>query len=320
MKRGIICSVSGGKDSTATFLLALERGHTPRAVFADTGHEHPATYNYVRELAAWSGVEIEWIRADFSHRFAAKRKTIETKWRAEGIPEETVLKALEALHPTGNPYLDLCMLKGRFPSSKAQFCTDELKVQPIRRIVLDEMMESFDRVESWVGVRADESLHRSTMTEWQCDVGNEADPINGEGLWLHRPILKWSADDVFAYIAKRDAPLNPLYRQGMGRVGCMPCINARKGELREIATRFPEEIARVAEWERIVSLVSKRGSATFLPAVNDPTVGASDDIRHDTHGIHRMVAWANTSRGGRQYMLDEPVEVSQCASIYQLCE
>jgi Lon protease-like protein len=34
----------------------------------------------------------------------------------------------------------------------------------------------------------------------------------------------------------------------MGRVGCMPCINCRKDELREIALRFPETIERIERW------------------------------------------------------------------------
>ena len=33
-----IVNISGGKDSTATYLLALERGKPFRAVWADTGH------------------------------------------------------------------------------------------------------------------------------------------------------------------------------------------------------------------------------------------------------------------------------------------
>jgi hypothetical protein len=36
----------------------------------------------------------------------------------------------------------------------------------------------------------------------------------------------------------------------------MPCINTRKDELLEISKRFPEEIKRVAEWERIVALIT----------------------------------------------------------------
>ena len=44
-----IVSVRGGKDRTALLLLAIERD-TPnlQAVFADTGHEHQQTYEYLQ--------------------------------------------------------------------------------------------------------------------------------------------------------------------------------------------------------------------------------------------------------------------------------
>lgn len=50
-----IVNVSGGKDSTAVYLLALERrernGMDFTPVFANTGNEHEHTYDYVRQLA-----------------------------------------------------------------------------------------------------------------------------------------------------------------------------------------------------------------------------------------------------------------------------
>ena len=59
MKR--VLSISGGKDSTAMYLLALELGRDFTAVFADTGNEHEITYDYVRDLPRKTGgPEIRW--------------------------------------------------------------------------------------------------------------------------------------------------------------------------------------------------------------------------------------------------------------------
>lgn len=301
-----IVSVSGGKDSTALLLLALERQtENLQAVFADTGHEHPQTYEYIEYLNA-KVFPIRTIRADFSADIARKREFVSTKWREQGVPEETVLRALQVLHPTGNPFLDLCIWKGRFPSTKARFCSEELKSNPIIEQVQMPLLDQGHIIWSWQGVRADESPARRDLPELDCVGGG---PESGE-LWNYRPILKWTAQDCFDMHRKHGIKHNPLYGQGMGRVRCMPCIHARKDEILEISRRFPEEIERVAEWERIVSAASKRGSSTF---------GVGTDI--SVASIYAVVDWAKTSRGGRQYdFLRSELDGPLCSSIYGLCE
>jgi 3'-phosphoadenosine 5'-phosphosulfate sulfotransferase (PAPS reductase)/FAD synthetase len=294
-----IVSVSGGKDSTALLLLAIERQtENLQAWFADTGHEHQQTYEYIDYLSnkVWP---IKTIKADFSAQISRKREFVATKWREQGVPEDRVLKALETLVPTGNPFLDLCLWKGRFPSTKARFCSEELKRNPIVEAQI-ELLDAGNEIWSWQGVRADESLARRDLPE--------LDEVGG-GLWNYRPILKWTADDCFAMHKKHGIKHNPLYEQGMGRVGCMPCIHARKDELLEISKRFPEEVERVARWERLVSAASKRGSSTF---------GVGVDV--SVSSIHSVIEWAKTSHGGKQYDFLRMEEGPSCSSIYGLCE
>ena len=308
-----IVSISGGKDSTALALLALEvKPSNLRFVFADTGHEHSQTYEYLDYLETKIGT-ITRVKANFDNQIARKREVVKTKWRSEGVPEARVQDALSVLHPTGNPFLDLCLWKGRFPSTRARFCSFELKHNAIDQIV-NPMLDKHDDVISWQGVRADESRARANLPERE-------EVADRPGLINYRPILNWTAAEVFAFHAKYDVKPNPLYTQGMGRVGCMPCIHYRKLELQEIALRFPKEISKVEEWERLVSKASKRGSSTFMFAMTDPTVSASDDISADTHGILRMVKWSKTARGGRQFdMLTALNDGKSCSSVYGLCE
>ena len=85
--------------------------------------------------------------------------------------------------------------------------------------------------------------------------------------------------------------------------------------LEQIAKRFPEELERIAEWERIVSEASKRGCATFFAAKGET------DVSLERHGIAQKVEWAKTSRGGRQYdLIQVAEEPMQCQSVYGLCE
>ena len=303
-----VVSMSGGKDSTALAIVALER-NTPnlRFVFADTGHEHAQTYEYIEYLRGALGVEIETVRADFTHAIEHKRKTIGGKWRDDGVPEEKIQRALNVMRPTGNPFLDMCMVAGRFPSTRARFCSRQLKHDPIQ-ILIDDLMKGAQAVISWQGVRADESHARRNLPERDIEFGTwEPEPA---GLLIYRPIIAWTVEDVFAAHRRAGIEPNPLYAQGMGRVGCMPCIHARKSELREIAARFPDEIARVAEWERIVSDASKRDASTFFPTA-DGRGGTLADV----------IEWSRTTRGGSQYdLLALAEEPTVCSSIYGLCE
>lgn len=294
-----LVSISGGKDSTATALLAIERrAENLRFIFCDTGNEHKLTYQYVEylsdKLKALSGTGVEILKPDFSEKIAAKRK----KLIAQGEVERA-----ENLIATGNPFLDLAVLKGRFPSTMARFCTVELKVNVIKNYV-SNFLKANEDVDSWVGIRAEESLKRSRLTERELLM---ADKVTGAEAWHYRPILSWSASDCFSMLKRHGIDPNPLYKLGMARVGCMPCVNSRKDELREIAARFPEVIDRVRSWERAVGLASRLKKGTFFPTSRG----------HD--GIDQVVEWAKTSRGGKQYPLD--IESSTtCKSVYGLCE
>ncbi|QNM94927.1 phosphoadenosine phosphosulfate reductase domain-containing protein [Chitinimonas koreensis] len=311
-----VVSLSGGKDSTATALIALElHGHERcRFVFADTGNEHESTYTYALEyLPRALGIQVDVVRASFADEFATKRTNLARL--AAGEPEVAVYgrrqfkyawtadaaaRALELLHPTGNPFLDLCMLKGGFPARRRQYCTQYLKRNPITEYQIDLIDQGY-HVESWQGVRANESEARRWLAQYE---------YLGGGLSVYRPILRWHVEDVFdAHRAVGIEP-NPLYRQGMNRVGCMPCINCSKGELTEIARRFPHHIARIAEWERLVQSVCRpEAPATFFHSQKN---GAA--------GVAAAVQWARTDRGGKQFSLLTDVEPTACASAYGLCE
>lgn len=295
-----VASISGGKDSTALWLLALERGVEVMTVFADTGNEHHMTYEYIDYLEKELG-PIRRIKPNFSDRIAHKREWVNTKWREQGVEEKIIEQALSVLHPTGNPFLDLCVWKGRFPSSQARFCTVELKVRPFFDEIYVPLFDEGCKVISWQGVRADESLARSKMEE------HEDMP---DGYEIYRPLLRWNVEEVFAMHDKYGIKPNPLYKLGMGRVGCMPCINAGKTELFEIARRFPEEVERIADWERIVKMASKRNGASFFYSTEEER-------------IWEKVEWAKTTRGGKQYDLLKAIEFENtpvCSSQYGLCE
>lgn len=310
-KQQNILSFSGGKDSTALYLLALKWGVKFRAVFADTGHEHELTLEFINTLPEKTGgPKIEVIRADFSGRFEKKRKTMIEKWPEDGVPQERIVRALELFHPTGNPFLDLCMLKGRFPSTRARFCTEELKSLPMLFQVMFPALRN-GPVVSWQGVRAQESRNRAKLSRMEWGEG-------GSVIW--RPIFNWTHEQVFGLHREMGVEPNPLYKLGMGRVGCMPCIMCQKSEVLTMAQRFPDHVDRLAEWEKIVSEVSKRGISTFFASDTAPMPEGYDPEVDGYLGIRKIVEWSKTSRGGRQYSLLTALEEPLCTSKYGLCE
>src|SRR5690606_19477352 len=94
-----VISISGGKDSTALWLLAREmETENMKVIFSDVGHEHPETYKYIEYLQKELG-EITIIKPDFTEQIMRKREVVQTKWRNEGISEKIIEDALEVLKP-----------------------------------------------------------------------------------------------------------------------------------------------------------------------------------------------------------------------------
>lgn len=305
-----VISVSGGKDSTATLIHAIERGMPFQAVFADTGHENPVTVEYVGYLADRFNIIIRHVRADFSERIKRKREIVQTKWVAEGVDESIIQAALEALQPSGNPFLDLAIWKGRFPSTRAQFCTEHLKSNPIFEQIVKPHL-AVRNVVSWTGERREESKRRQTLPKIQIIPFSDY----GHNIIRVRPLVEKTAEWVFELHKKHEVKVNPLYKQGFSRVGCFPCIHARKSELRQIMKRYPEEVARLRRWEIIAGRASKRGQSTFFAAGTTPLSRDTGKIENSDE----VFDWALTGRGGRQkdaFLLDGP----QCQSEYGLCE
>ncbi|MDH4585608.1 phosphoadenosine phosphosulfate reductase [Pseudomonas sp. BN415] len=322
-----ITSLSAGKDSLAAALLMKEREvENGILAFADTGNEHELTYEYLDYLESVLPFPLRRVRADFTAAIAARRQMMlsviagthkeRTNAKYHWTPE-TAERALSVLHPTGIPFLDMCLVHGRFPSTKVKFCTIELKIQPMEQQIQNPLLTEGHDIMSWQGVRADESPDRASLVELEWKLTNRA---SGAELWHYRPIHKWTAEQVFEIARRHGIKPNPLYLMGMSRVGCMPCINAGKNEILEISRRFPQVIDQKEAWEANVSMSSKTRAATFFPA-RDLGARNAAAIDPSKHGIRGRVEWSKTSRGGTQYDMlrsDSPTEL--CSSIYGLCE
>lgn len=285
MKR--IVGFSGGADSQAVADWCLQEFDPKDVILVNSdagGNEHPLTTEHVR----WYSENVHpvvMLSAQVQDMAGHNPKAI----RELG------------LSPTDPLTFDLlAKLKGRFPSRKAQFCTEHLKLQPLLRWqeenALELLREGFER---YVGVRADESQSRAKLPETQWD-----DLFDCQ---LHRPLLQWTKLQVFDFIRQHSGRVCPLYTLGFDRVGCAPCINSKKMDVRMWAARFPEMIAKVREWEARV------GRTFFAPCVPGKEINWIDEV----------VAWSKTEWGGKQLSLpivEAEAEAGVCVSRYGLCD
>lgn len=107
-----VVSMSGGKDSTATALLALETQprDSLRFVFADTGNEHELTIEYLSYLEQALNIEIVRLRRDFTPEWEHRREWLmsdaprkgNARWPARSEVEIARILAVFDKGPTGN--------------------------------------------------------------------------------------------------------------------------------------------------------------------------------------------------------------------------
>ena len=302
-----VLSCSGGKDSTATGLYLQERGIEFEAIFCDTGWEAPETYDYLRDVLPrvlgpirWLSARIEWPDRVPLHTLRASgapMAEVEPLERAEAARlaarcEEMAAEIEAMIGVAHSPMVRVILKKAMFPRRVARFCTQELKAFPARA-----HLATLDDPLNVVGIRAEESPSRARMPEREYDAGMDCE------VW--RPILRWTLDDVIAIHARHGLRPNPLYLGSAVRVGCYPCIFARKAEIRDLS---PARVAAIRRLEACVAelteaRVTRRGDTMNFAAPTFFQGVAPDAAGSYAYPIDDVLEWSQTARGGRQMEL-----------------
>ena len=90
-------------------------------------------------------------------------------------------------------------------------CCHDRKVVPLREALVGH--------EAWLsGIRGDQTEHRKQADVVQWD--------RKFGLAKVSPLLSWTREDVWAFIARHDVPYNPLHDRDYPSIGCWPCTRA----------------------------------------------------------------------------------------------
>lgn len=112
------------------------------------------------------------------------------------------------------------------------------------------------------------------------------------GMRVLNPIIDWSDDDVWSYLASRGIEGNPLYKEGWTRIGCVGCPLAGR-RAREIAfARYPK---LYKAWHDAIAYVIDRrrqmGNPMFLAGKEVESV---DDVLGAWVGGRLLGGWINT--------------------------
>jgi 3'-phosphoadenosine 5'-phosphosulfate sulfotransferase (PAPS reductase)/FAD synthetase len=186
--------------------------------------------------------------------------------------------------------------KGIFPSRRIRYCTDEFKIKPRNNFFKKYEGES---IVSVVGIRRQESERRSKYPRWDYNDKLEFDSFY--------PLIDHTFEQVIEMHKLKDLEPNPLYLQGMERVGCFPCIYARKSEVSKVADLLPQRIDQIEELETQLTERAKQKDSTASKRVFfGPRVGSEDG------GIRQVVEWSKTERGGRQLKLFDTTAQDGC--------
>jgi phosphoadenosine phosphosulfate reductase len=102
-------------------------------------------------------------------------------------------------------------------------CCEVRKVRPLKRALTG--------AQGWItGLRRSQSTERTEtpFAEWDRE----------HGLIKVNPIVDWSLEQLDAYVAANNVPINPLHAKGFPSIGCQPCTRAIK----------PGEDLRAGRW------------------------------------------------------------------------
>lgn len=329
----ILVPFSGGKDSEATLLWAIEKYGKDKitAVFCDTKWEHEINYNHIKYVIDKAGV--------------AFVNLVSKKY---------------------DGFIDLSKKRGMSSSGK-RICTIELKVVPM----IDYVLSLQEHCLIIQGIRADESASRALM-ENECTffkyyfqpyqtnsmIQNQLESIlNEKGIlsyaqktklkkandrlelgkedpkfhiyrkkdvfafnekFVHdiiRPFFFNTAMDVINYCLIRGYAINPLYFLGYSRVGCFPCIMATKNEMWLIISTDPDTVKKILDLEYYV------GKTFFKPDYVPKKYRRGYDPKSNKK-LTRMidvVEYLNDKHATLDAFKDDK-ELNSCKSVYMICE
>lgn len=205
----LIVNFSGGKDSSAMILSALEVTDDVEAIYMHSGYSLPGVIDFVKEQAEKLGVKLHISE-----------------------PDSTLS--------------DLVRWWGYFPTTLYPFCSKYLKVLPSYRYLKEIYGEPIYRL---VGVRQPESSRRKSIyqlddrdSKWNPTISNEYNIVRDSTVYKNfmvYPILHWTDDNVKQYLKDKSVKIEKNY-ESFGVSDCGYCPFYQTSIFKKIFRVYPE--------------------------------------------------------------------------------
>ncbi|HSA66811.1 MAG TPA: phosphoadenylyl-sulfate reductase [Methyloceanibacter sp.] len=194
-----------GIENLAERIAEVRRSVEGRIAFSTSlGLDDQAILNAI----AQSGADIDIFTLDTGRLFPEVLETVELSEIRYGLrirlvtPEASEVEALVA-HDG--------VFGFRHSVDNRKACCEVRKVRPLNR--------ELKGAQGWItGIRREHSEVRSdvALATWDDE----------RGLLKVNPIADWSTQELTAYIAENNVPVNPLHARGFISIGCQPCTRA----------------------------------------------------------------------------------------------
>jgi len=218
-----VISFSGGR--TSAYLVHLFKSD-PNAhfVFMDTGAEHPATYQFVKDIVKHWKINLVCLR------------TVVDPKKGKGCGYKVI--QLDDLKQDLQPWKDMLKKYGS-PYYNTPFCTARMKTEPFEKYCAETFGKNFER---WIGIRFDEPnrLPIEVLEKLDLPIHNDA-KHQKEGFRYLAEICEFEKDAVLDWWEQQ--PFDLAITEHLGN--CVFCI--KKG-LNKVALAAKDEPEMAVKW------------------------------------------------------------------------
>jgi len=179
-------------------------GLRPVAFSTSLGLEDQAILHAIAQTAS----DIDVFTLDTGRHFPETLETLDRSEQRYGV-------RIRVVAPSAGDVEELVARDGvfgfRLSVEARKACCGVRKVRPLRR--------ALDGVAVWItGLRREQSEGRGEVPFAAWDDEHHLLKVN--------PLADWSLDQLEAYVAANNIPVNPLHARGFPSVGCQPCTRA----------------------------------------------------------------------------------------------